>query len=220
MPSLQKAGGIAALVEALAYVVGFAVLMTVLNPGNSEDWNSEQKLGFALQNKPLFQVWMTFIYVIFGLFLVVLTVALHERLKSGLAGLMQVASAFGLIWAGLVIASGMIAVVGLDVAAALHSQDAAQAASLWVAVGAIQGGLGGSVEVVGGLWVLLISIAALRSRGLPKSLNYTGLVVGAAGTITIVPGLGDLRVVFGLGQILWFAWIGIVMLLRPAATCG
>lgn len=215
MLNLQKAGGIAALFEAVAYIVGFAVLLTLLNPGDAEGWSSAQRLAFALENKALIQVWMTFIYVVFGLMLVVLSVALHERLKADAAGLMQVASAFGLIWAGLVIASGMIAVVGLDSAAALHGKDAAQAASLWVAVSAIQGGLGGGVEIVGGLWVLLISIAALRSNRLPKSLSYAGLLVGAAGTATVIPGLGDLGLAFGLGQIVWFAWIGAVMLRRP-----
>lgn len=214
MANLQKAGGIAALVEALAYIVGFSVLATLLNPGDVEGWSSVQKLGFVLQRHNLFQAWMIFIYVIFGLLLVVLSVALHERLKTGSVGLMQVASAFGLIWAGLVIASGMVAVVGLDAAAALHSKDAAQAASLWMTISAIQSGLGGGVEIVGGLWVLLISVVALRSGGLPKSLNYVGLVVGIAGAITVVPWLSDLGAVFGLGQILWFAWIGIIML-RP-----
>lgn len=215
MLSLQRAGGIAALVEALAYVVGFAVLATLLNPGDVEGWGLEQKLDFALQNKLLIQVWMTFIYVTFGLLLVVLTVALHERLRKASVGAMQVASAFGLIWAGLVIASGMVAVVGLDLAAALHGKDAAQAALLWAAIGAIQAGLGGGVEIVGGLWVGLISIAALRSGEFPTPLIYTGLAVGAAGVVTVVPGLRDIGAIFGIGQIIWFVWIGIVLLRHP-----
>ncbi len=214
MLNLQRAGGIAALIEALAYVVGFAVLATLLNPGDVDDWSSEQKLGFAIQNKALIQAWMSFIYVMFGLLLVVLTVALHERLKAGAHAAMQVASAFGLIWAGLVIASGMVAVVGLDLAAALHSQDAVGAATLWVAIGAIQRGLGGGVEIVGGLWVGLISIAALRSGGLPKPLGYAGLAVGASGVVTIVPALRDVGALFGIGQIFWFLWIGAVLLRR------
>lgn len=214
MASLQKAGGIAAVVEALAYIIGFAVLATLLNPGDAATWSPLQKLEFVLQRKHLFQAWMIFIYVIFGLALVVLSLALHERLKAGSPALMQVATAFALIWAGLVIASGMVAVVGLDAAATLHGQDAAQAASLWTAIGAVQSGLGGGVEIVGGLWVLLISIAALRSGSLPKSLNYVGLVVGVAGAITVVPPLGDLGAVFGIGQIIWFAWVGVILLRR------
>jgi hypothetical protein len=38
MKTLLKAGGIAALAEALAYIVGFATMATVLNPGDAAGW--------------------------------------------------------------------------------------------------------------------------------------------------------------------------------------
>ena len=112
----------------------------------------------------IFQLWTVFIYVFFGVVLVVLTVALHERLKTKSVGLMQLATPVGLIWAGLVIASGMVASVGLEAVAAVHSKDVAQAASAWVVIGAVQNGLGGGVEIVGGIWVLLISAASESTR--------------------------------------------------------
>ena len=62
------------------------------------------------------------------------------------------------------------------------------------------------------MWVLLISWAALRGGGLPRLLNYFGLLVSLAGVITIVPGLSDVGAIFGLGSIVWFAWVGIVLL--------
>ena len=61
-------------------------------------------------------------------------------------------------------------------------------------------GLGGGNEIVGGLWVLLVSWAALRAGGLPRALNYLGLVIGVAGILTVVPALGELGAIFGLGQ--------------------
>ena len=60
--------------------------------------------------------------------------------------------------------------------------------------------------------MLLVSLAALRVGGLPKGLNILGLLVGTVGIITIIPGLTDLVGVFGLGQIVWFVWLGIVLL--------
>jgi len=214
MVNLQKAGGIAALVEAVAYVVGFVVLATLLNPGNTEGWSPAQKLSFVLERKAIFQMWSTFIYVVFGVVLVVLAVALHERLKDNSVELMQIATPFGLIWAGLVIASGMVASIGLEAVAVIHSKDVAQAATAWIAIGAVQNGLGGGVEIVGGIWVLLISAASFRSGALPKALSYLGLIVGIAGTLTLLPSLAELGVVFGLGQIVWFVWIGTFMLRR------
>ena len=56
--------------------------------------------------------------------------------------------------------------------------------------------------------------------GLPRALNYLGLVVGGAGILTIVPALGELGgIMFGLGQIVWFVWLGMVMLRkRPSVA--
>ena len=217
MIPVQKAGGIAALIEALLYIAGFAVMATLLNPGDTAGWSPAQKLAFVLGNKSLFQIWTTCIYVVFGLILVVLAVALHERLKAQASGLMNIATPFALIWAGLVIASGMVANVGLQTVATLHSQDVAQAVTVWAAIAAIQEALGGGVEIVGGLWVLLISAASLHDRALPRPLAYLGFVVGTAGVVTVVPALGELGAVFGLGQILWFAWMGACMLRRDEA---
>lgn len=217
MCSLQKAGGVAALLEALVYVVGFAVVATVLSPGDSEAWSQEQKLSYLLQRKLIFQAWSIFIYVVFGIVLVVLTVALHERLKTKAGAFMSIATAFGLIWSGLVIASGMVASVGLEMVTRLYAQDVGHAVAAWAAIGAVQDGLGGGVEVVGGLWILLVSAASQHARAFPRPLCYLGFVVGVAGIITVAPPLGGLGAVFGLAGILWFAWLGVAMLRQQEA---
>jgi hypothetical protein len=49
-------------------------------------------------------------------------------------------------------------------------------------------------------------------------LNILGLLVGAVGIVTIVPGLIDLAGLFGLGQVVWFVWLGIVLLRGSAAV--
>jgi hypothetical protein len=44
-------------------------------------------------------------------------------------------------------------------------------------------------------------------------------VVGVAGIISIVPALGELFIyIFALGQIVWFIWLGIVMLRSNPST--
>ena len=42
-----------------------------------------------------------------------------------------------------------------------------------------------------------------------------GVVSASAGLITLVPGLSDVGMIFGLGSIAWFAWAGIVLLRDP-----
>jgi len=75
-------------------------------------------------------------------------------------------------------------------------------------------GLGfGNGDILGGLLTLLVSLSALRAGGLPKGLNILGLLAGAVGIISIVPGLSEvLGGIFGLISIIWFIWLGIVLL--------
>ena len=214
---LQKLGGISALIEAALYVTGFALFLTVLNPSGYE--GRVQRVAFLAENQVAAYIGNLLIYVVFGVVLVVLALALHARLKDGSPAIMQTATAFGLIWAGLVIASGMIANIGNATVIGLFSENQDQAVLLWLAIGTVQEALGGGNEIVGGLWVLLLSWAALRSDKLPKVLNYLGVLVGLAGILTVVPAFAVLMDVFGLGQIVWFAWLGVVMLREsPSAT--
>ena len=207
---LQRLGGISALIEATLYIVGFGLFFTVLD--SSEYVGPVQQIAFLVDKQAAMYIGNLLIYVVFGAFLVVLALALYERLKAGAPAIMQVATAFGLIWAGLVIASGMIANIGMSTVVNLYSKDPDQAASLWLAISTVQEALGGGNEIAGGLWVLLLSWAALSTSGLPRALNYLGVVIGLAGILTVVPNFGVLMDVFGLGQIVWFAWLGIVML--------
>jgi Domain of unknown function (DUF4386) len=217
MNDLQKMGGVAALIEAATYVVGLGLALTLLAPVLDAD--PDQYVAFLVDNLTLMYVWHLIIYVVNGVFLVVLVLTLHERLKAGSPAMAQTATAFGLIWAGLVIASGMLMINDAGVVADLYGEDPTQATSVWLALSAVEVGLGGAIELPGGIWILLVSWAALRAGGLPGVLNYLGVVIGVAGLLTVVPALDVLGTVFGLGFIVWFVWVGIVMLRgRPGAA--
>lgn len=211
MNSLQKMGGIAALYEAIAYLLAMVGYLLVIGV---DAVDPVQQVAILLANQSLLTILNLVAYVIFGISLVVLALALHERLKSSSPALAQTATAIALIWAGVVIASGMVANYGMGIATGLYDQDPAQAATVWLAVDTVATGLGGGGgEILGGIWMLLVSWAALRAGEFSKGLNYLGLLVGVAGLASLVPLLGELRgLVFGLGQLAWFTWLGIVML--------
>jgi len=210
MNNLQKMGGIASLGMATIYLVGFAVFLVILNPGVPLE--PVERVAFLADNQIINFITILLIYVVAGFILVVLVQALYERLKVDSPAMMQTSAVFGFIWAGIVIVAGMVYIIGMDTVIGLYDKDPAQAASVWLVIGIVFQGLGGGIETVGGLWTLMISWAALRSGEFPKILNYLGLVVGIAGIATVVPALEDLTIVFGLGQILWFIWIGIILL--------
>ncbi|MEM7052909.1 MAG: hypothetical protein AAF446_00025 [Pseudomonadota bacterium] len=208
----QKIGGIAAIVEAALYITGIAVLFLFLTPEMSEVRSDLEQLRFVIDNKTLFQVWYVLIYVVFGLVLIPLTIVINEHFKTASLFGTQVAPVLGFIWAGLVISSGMITIVGMETVNDIIVQDPSAAVTAWQIVGSIRNALGGGVEIVGGLWVFLISVYGVTQSVFPRRLNYLGLLVGGAGILTIVPGLKELGLMFGLSQIIWFAWIGISML--------
>ena len=68
----------------------------------------------------------------------------------------------------------------------------------------------GRVEVVGGIWILLVTWAALLAGRHSRALNYLGVVVGMAGVLTVVPALEVLGIGFRLGEIVWVVWLVIV----------
>lgn len=213
MKSEAKVGGVASLIQALCYICGFVMLATVMSPENASDWSRVQKLDYILEHAALFQLWNVIIYVIFGVALVVLAVSLHRLLGGSKSLLIAFATPFGLIWSGLVIASGMVANVGLSAISGTYARSAEEAANAWAIIGMVQDGIGGGVELVGGIWVLLVSVSSIiRGEILPKWLNWVGFVVGAAGIATIVPALSELGAVFGLTQIIWFVGVGVVLL--------
>ena len=217
MTSLQKWGGAAALYEALAYIIGIVGFLTVVNI--SEFADPLQKVAAIVENQGLLSMLYLIVYVAWGAALVVLSLALHERLRGNKSALARTATAFGMIWAVLVIASGMIYNVGMETAVSLYAQNSEQAATVWLAIESVSNGLGGGVEVVGAIWVVLLSVSALRNGGLPRAFNIFGLLVGAAGLVTVVPALSEIGgMVFGLTQIVWFAWLGIVLLRHPSET--
>ncbi len=217
MGDRQKTGGIASLIEAATFLVGLALFGTVLADYTTGDPDAAESVAFLVDNQAVMYVWNLIIFIVFGVALVVLAPALYERLKVGAPAIAQTATAFGLIWAGLVIAAGMVANIGWAKVIDLHDTDPEQAESLWLAVDSVYNGLGGGNEIVGGVWVLLISWAALRSGLLPRALNYLGLVIGIAGLVTVVPALELVGAVFGLGLIVWFVWLGAVMLSDTSA---
>lgn len=211
MKALQKFGGFAALYMAVAYLIGIIIFLVVLDYPSITD--PAQKVALLIEKEMVIFSTNLLMYVFFGVFLIVLSLALYDRLKSGAPALMQMTTSIGIIWAGSLMASGMVANAGIAPVVALSAKDPTQAALTWQGIETVANGLGyANGEILGGLLTLLVSVAALQAGGLPKNLNILGLLVGTVGIITIFPGLTDLTGVYGLSTIIWFVWLGVVLL--------
>jgi hypothetical protein len=218
MQSFQKAGGLAALLHAAAYIVGITLGVTLVFP--LLDAAPDQYLAFVTNNQALIYTWNLVSYWGSASTLVVMALALYDRLKTGSPALIQVSTVFGLIWAALIIGSGNLMLRDIGVIAELYGKNPAQAETTWLALEAVETGMVSGNELVGSLWVLLLCLAALRSGELTKALNFLGIALGFAGILTIIPSLASSMImIFGPGMIVWSIWLGIVLLRnRPRAA--
>ncbi|PKL27142.1 MAG: hypothetical protein CVV46_13220 [Spirochaetae bacterium HGW-Spirochaetae-2] len=207
----QKVGGVAALYLALAYLAAmpyFLVVVDYLGATTPKD-----KVVLILENFPSMYAMYLVTYVLFGILLGVLALTLYDRLRMHAPIVMRIATAIGLLWASTLVASGMVFNYGMGVIVTLAEIDLLQAQQTWQAIEPIAMGLGGAGgELLGGLWVLLVSAVALTSGSLPKLLSWLGMVIGFAGLVSVIPVLHDVSMVFGILQILWLVWLGGVLL--------
>lgn len=212
-----RAGGVAALTQAGTFLFGFAIYGTVVADGDygNPALDPAVNVAFLADHQAVLHVWYAVIYLVFGAALVVLAPVVYDRVKAHAPLLARSATVFGLIWATLMFAVGMSAIVGGDMVVALADRDPAQAASLWTTVDFLIEGMGGGIELVGGLWIALLSVAALRAKVFPTWLNRIGVLTGVAGIVsTSLVATEAVTSVFGAGSIVWFTWLGFHLVRR------
>lgn len=209
MSVLRVPSGFSAIFLGLIYIAAFVYFGAFFSYPVSG--TPEEKMRFLADHQLEVSIVYFSIYILFGVLLAILVVGVHETLKNASSPMASLASIFGVIWVGLVIASGMIYNIGLDQSIRLLDESSDAAFSLWRTVSVVANSLGGGNEIVGGVWVLLVSLVALKALVLARALNYFGCFVGIAGIATVYPG-EIFTEVFGLSQIIWFIWLGLVIL--------
>jgi hypothetical protein len=213
MSGLRVPSGFSAMLLGLIYIAAFVYFGAFFSYPASG--TPGEKMRFLAEHQLEVSIVYLSIYVLFGVLLAILVVAVHETLKKASLPMASLASIFGAVWVGLVIASGMIYTVGLDQSVRLLDESPDTAFALWRTVSVVANSLGGGNEIVGGLWVLLVSLVALKAVLLSRTLNYLGCFVGIVGIATIYPE-EVLAEIFGLSQIAWFIWLGVVILRSDA----
>ena len=214
MKTTQRMGGIAALLGAATTLFALVTLLTLLDPKGYGSDDPGQVVAFLADNQALMHAWNVIIWLVFGMSMILLSLALYDRLKSGSPFWAQAVTTFGLIYAVLVIVNGTLSITNVSTVADLYGKNPAQAATVWLTLDSVETGLGagGGETIVTALWLLLLSWVALRARELPRVLNYLGAVLGVAGVLSVVVVSLVLSAVYGLGLIIWFVWLGIAML--------
>ncbi|TGN63056.1 hypothetical protein EXE59_03160 [Nocardioides eburneiflavus] len=211
--ALIRTAGVAAQVVAGTYVIGFLAMVAYLVPRGftSPVDDPAASLGFLRDHQGELGAWYFVLYLLGGAAMALVSLGVAQRLAPAPA-LARVSAALGLIWSGLLIASGSIALVGQHAAVTLHAQDPDLALTTWVSTSVIQDALGGGIEVAGALWAAAVGVAVLRSRALSAPLGGLALGLAAVGMATVVPAAADAATsIFGLGLIVWFTWLGLAL---------
>lgn len=213
MNTYQKAGGFAALAHAFAYLAGIAIAVTLVFPVLEGSGSGYFEL---VKNKQwLLHGWILLCYWGSAISVIVMALSLYYQLKNGASFLVQTATVFGIIWAGLIIASANLMLNDFRMIAQLYAKDPSIAASAWTILEAVENGIVSGNELVGSLWVSLLSVAALRSNKLPKALNYLGVSLGIVGLCTLTPDIllfPGAAFAFGIGMMIWSLGLGIILL--------
>ncbi len=173
----QKVGGVAALYIGLTLIAAMPFFLLLVDYAKAE--TVAEKVASIISNYASLYAMYLASYVFYGLAVGVLAFALYDRLRENAPAMMRAATAVGLLWSVALVASGMVWNYGMTTVVGLAKTDPTQARLVWQAIEPVSQALGGAGgELLGGLWIALLSAVALRSAALPKPLGWFGLVVG------------------------------------------
>lgn len=215
--NLQKAGGWAALICAITYIIGFVILISVLAPFGygTDEIDANAVVKYISENPHTLIFFSTTIYILNAIALSILVLSLSEFIEINNPAIASLAKAFGIMWATLVLGAGMIGNVAAEAAYRQFSIDPVAAAETWNTMYKIEIGLGGGNEIAGGLWFLFVGLSLKSSPLLPSILAYLSIGIGVCGFMTVLPLLGEFTgVIFGLGAIFWFLSAGSILIKR------
>lgn len=201
---VRKLDSLASFTCGMCYLLGLSFVI-VFAPNYGDGPN--QQLQYVYNQPELMKVWYVIIYLVFGLSLLFLNSSVNYKLKGSIR---HAASSIGIIWSGFVIATGLFAinVIGTINPSSVEVSGM-QTLELWQLLSLIISSIGGGIEVMGGLWLLLIAFQLNSIQS--KAFKVFSAVIGVSGVLTIFPSLSDLTVVFGLGQMIWFFALSYIL---------
>lgn len=216
--TLSRCGGLAAIGMALCYVAMAVIFFAMLSMPAGLDTGG--KIQYLQQHHLLVASGYGIGYLLFGVLLAIVLQALQQVFADTSSAMAALAERFGNVWLVLMMASGMVALIGLQMVFRLTETDPQQAQALYNTRNLLTEALGGGIELVGGLWVLLLSISGLQQQRFSKVLHLLGLVVGSLGILTVLHTVPYLKDAFGLTQLIWFTWLGVSLLRYGAGKAG
>lgn len=216
--SLQRCGAYAFFAMPFCYLGMFIIFALLLNFPQSDVVSD--KIAYIASQEVKVSLGYIIGYLVFACLLLVAVQAAHRYLNIKTSALLNYTSAFGYIWVVLMMCSGMLALVGVNTMIKLFLQENSNAETVFYIYATVVNGLGGGIELVGALWVLLISVYGLKTSQLTKPTNVLGVAIGVIGILTLNQAIPEFKDAFGLLQIIWFVMMGFVLLKNNSTSEG
>lgn len=204
------AGGLAAMGMALCYISMAVIFFGILSAPQGID--TLGLIQYLQTQHQLISIAYSIGYLLFGVLLALVVQVTQQALPDQHTTLAGLADRFGGIWVMLMMATGMTYLLGLDRIFNLASSDSVQAEALYHSAWLVTNALGGGIESVAGLWVMLYSVSGLQQQQFSKAMHILGLSVGTFGILTVLHRLPYLTEAFGLLQLIWFVWLGVALI--------
>jgi hypothetical protein len=212
--NLKPLAGAAFIGMALCYITLFAIYGAVLS--TPADVSTAEKIVYLIENKGLFNFTYILGYVLFACllcFCVYVVGGLYQQVSQPA---MAMATLFGYFWVVVLLCTGMIGISSNELLASLSTSNPAAAEAIYYARILLIESLGGGIEFIGGVWLFILGAVSWRHGLLSKSLSVFTLAKAVIGILTLFCADSVLRDLFGITGIIWFIWMGIAMIKKPA----
>ncbi|ADZ92398.1 hypothetical protein [Marinomonas mediterranea] len=205
-----KLSGYLSLIQGAIFLISILWYVILLMPiGVELRALSVDQLALITEHKGMLQLFYGIAYVLFALLLVGLNIAICKVDNTSIMN--NIALIMGSIWSGFLLGCGLLVIASFEYIAMPHSDNSIKL-NLLMFVSVIVEAIGGGNELVGGIWVASISISLKKACHIGSSQCLLGLAIGVIGIMTVVPSLGELGALFGIGMIVWFAALGVTQL--------
>jgi hypothetical protein len=213
LKQLTTLAGVAFIGMALCYITLFVIYGAVLS--TPSEGGTAAKIAYLIANKAMFNFTYILGYVFFACllcFCVYVTGRLSQKVSPAATAMTTL---FGYFWVVVLLSTGMIGISSNELLANYSISNPAAADVIYYARILMTESLGGGIEFIGGVWLLLLGAISWRHELLSKYLTAFTLVKGAIGVATLFSAETLLRDLFGVTGILWFIWMGIALIKKP-----
>jgi hypothetical protein len=215
MKGIQRIGAFASLAFGISFIILLGLLITISSqgytPGSGN--NAAKALEFAGSSPIPYIIYL--LYALFAILMALIILALEDMLKAYSPTQMRLAVFAIGVTSVLFLAYAMLGYIGEPTLVAIYRQDAVLGTSAYIATRVVSNALNSGAIFASGWAILLVGLAALGTRKLPKLLACLLMLAGILAALAFL--IPMLALITPLLYILWSIWLGIILFQKPAS---